>query len=513
MSTRKRSRVLPGLIIATVLLSSCVIIFRTNKVDTEVSNKSVESPVKVHLNDGRTALFQTGASFTESQIQGSGTLYSLDLNEKQQIDGIDRSEVAAYEVFTSKVEPVSTVLVSSAVTAASAFGVALLSVAIFGSCPTIYTQTDSVMVLESELFSNSIAPMLEKRDITDIHSQPDEEGLMHLEIRNEALETHYINQLEMLEVSKRQEQRIVTDSDGRIYGLSEFADPIAAAHKGDDIRSVLSESDSLAFESTIGELEGPEDIQWDYIYLEFAPGKSDKGALFFELRNSLFPTVLLYDYLLGSQGVESLDWIGKDLETVSGAVALGDFHYTYMGLRVEQKLEDEYKEIGRIANTGPIAPREIAVPVQLNPQDTLRLRLKFLADSWRIDKLKLAREVSEPEYRFIPVASIQNSEGESDTRYLSLINEADEQYFVTTPGDRFTATFETTIPEADIEYSYMLAGQGYYIEWIRKDWTENTTLTDGLQLSADMIIQAQQRWMNVKKDFEQRFFESRIPVR
>lgn len=513
MNTRTRSRVLPGLIITTLLLSSCVIIFRTNKVDTDLSSKSVKSPVKVHLNDGRTALFQTGASFTESQIQGNGILYSLDLNKKRQIDRIDRSEVAAYEVFTSKVDPISTVLVSSAATAASLFAVAVLSVAIFGSCPTIYTETDSAMVLESELFSNSIAPMLEKRDITDIHSRPDEEGLMHLEIRNEALETHYINHLELLEVSKRKGQRIVADSDGRIYGLSEFADPIAAIHKDEDIRSVLTESDSLAFESTIGELEGSEDIQWDYINLEFAPGISDKGALFFELRNSLFPTVLLYDFLLGSQGVESLDWIGKDLETVSGAVALGDFNYTYMGLRIEQKMEDEYKEIGRIPNTGPIAPREIAVPVNHMPQDTLRFRLKFLADSWRIDKLKLAREISEPQYRFIPVASIQNAEGETGTGYLSLINEADEQYFVTTPGDRFTATFETTLPDAGFEYSYMLAGQGYYIEWIRKDWIENTSAPDGLQLSADMIMQAQQKWKNVKKDFEQRFFESRIPVR
>lgn len=166
---QKRVGARAALLFIIFVVSSCVLIFRSNSVNSEVANKEIKSPVKVHLNDGRTAVYRSGAMFTESTIEGQGFIYSLTMELEEEVSQLDRSNVTAYEVFDSDVRPVSIFLASVGATAAVTFGSAALAVAIFGSCPTVYAATDFLMVLESELFSNSISPIIEKRDVTDIY--------------------------------------------------------------------------------------------------------------------------------------------------------------------------------------------------------------------------------------------------------------------------------------------------------------------------------------------------------
>ena len=335
----KQKRGLAYIFISLFMLSGCIYIFRSNDIETEVQNEIIESPIKAHMRDGRTVLFREGATFSNLDIIGNGTVYSLNSQFVEHIEKISREEVAAYEVFKSGVNAPATLFVSAAATTGAVFGSALLAILIFGSCPTVYAATDSTMVLESELFSNSIAPIIEKRDVTDLLVAPDVTGLLQLEIRNEALETHYINHMELLEVSHKTGTSTYPDTDGKVYALKELKSPVSAIDStGRDLLGVLSSSDSLEYSSNIENSPLIENVQWDTIDLEFKVSDDIPKALVFNLRNSLFTTVLLYDYLIASQGIESLDWIGKELETVGGAVAMGDFSQSFMGLRIFKKL-------------------------------------------------------------------------------------------------------------------------------------------------------------------------------
>lgn len=493
------------------LVAGCVII-RSNSIKSDVATKKVSTPVKVHLNDGRIALFQSGAEFSENLITGDGTIYSLTLESEGPVSEIDREDVAAYEVFTSRVDPISTVFVSTFATGAAVLGTALLSVAIFGSCPTIYSGADSAKVLESELFSNSIAPMLENRDVTPIHGQSDN-GILELEVRNEALETHYINHMELLEVAHDSGSKVVPSTSGTVLELENFVD-LASAYdsRKKNVKNILAESDSLAYNFTFQERSAFEEVKWDSIDLVFPPYDSDSGALYFNLRNSLFTTVLLYDYLLASQGVHAFEWIAHELATVSGAVALGDFNHTYMGLRIEKKTGNEYRPIGRIPNTGPIAWREVAVPVSMTPGDSLYLRLKFLTDSWRINEIKLAAFADTAEVRYIPISKMYNANGSLTPEKAELLNKGDDRYVVTYPGDRFTISFKAGTEQEGKRASYLLAGQGYYIEWIRDHWLDKINSGTPIKYSSDLIRLAQQKWQGKKTEFEKQFFQQKVPV-
>lgn len=489
------------------LVAGCVII-RSNSIKSDISSEKVSTPVKVHLKDGRIALFESGAEISENQISGDGTLYSLNLDSEGPVSDIDRDEVAAYEVFTSKVDPVSTFFVSTLATA----GTAVVFKALFGSCPTIYSGVDSAMVLESELFSNSIAPMLESRDVTPLHGQP-ENGILELEVRNEALETHYINHMELLEVIHNSNTRVISANDKSVLEIGEFVDPVSVHDShGKDLHKILADTDSLAYDFTFQDNATFTEVKWDSIDLVFPPTDSDSGALYINLRNSLFTTVLLYDYLFGSQGVNSLDWISNELATVSGAVALGDFNHTYMGLRIEKRMDNVYKQIGRIQNTGPIAWREIAVPVSMMPGDSLHLRLKFLSDSWRINEIKLAAHAEPVDVRYIPIHKMYDTNGNSTPEKVELLQGGDDRYVVTYPGDRFTISFETgTVPDGK-KAGYLLSGQGYYIEWIRDHWLDNIKSGTPIEYSGDLIRLAQQKWQKDKEEFEKQFFQQKIPV-
>jgi hypothetical protein len=509
-------RILFGVcIILTFSMAGCIWIFRSVDLDTKKPDTVTESPFKAHLKDGRIAIFSNGASFG-NEIIGQAKLYPPDLQNYTMISRLDTSEVAAYSVFKEEVNVTRSTLVSLTATAATAAVTPFILIAIFGSCPTIYAPDEDMMELRGELFSNSIAPLLEARDLITVSGPIANRDKLQLEIRNEALETHYINHLELLEVSHSPGSFVVPTHRNQVVSLKEFTPPEKAYSKsGKNLNPLIgeydpdSESEGYVFDNWSENITNNEP-NWDYVNLIFPPVEN-RSALHLKLRNSLFTTVLLYDFYLSGQGADALDWIGNRLSTVSEAVALGGFHEKYMGLRVHQYLDGDYRKTARISNVGPVSWKDLAVPIEPSGEDSVRIRLTFLADSWRIQSARLAQSVVEPDINILPATGLFDSEN-NELPQLQDIKSADKDYLVTFPGQRFLVDFPITQPPIGLENSYLLAGQGYYIEWIRQDWVKDASYPDGLPYDSDLIISAQDRWKDVKTDFTATFFESKIPV-
>ena len=153
----------------------------------------VSSAVKAHLVDGSTVVYAEGVTVTSNALSGPGVKYDLALSNASPVTTIPLAEVVAMESFASEVEVGKTLVASIGGAAAIVLGGSALAVAIFGSCPTIYADSPTGAVLESEAFSYSIAPLFEARDVDRLGAVADANGIVALEVRNEALETHYIN--------------------------------------------------------------------------------------------------------------------------------------------------------------------------------------------------------------------------------------------------------------------------------------------------------------------------------
>lgn len=489
----------------------------------------VQSPVKVHLLDGSIATYPDGVIVARGTVQSAQTpstaaRYGLSLEKAEPVGAIPLDSVLGMEAYRNVVNgPASAVLTVLAV-AGSAGAVAATVVVIscinnpkcFGSCPTFYADSAGTAVLEAEGFSYSIAPLFEARDVDRLRAQPNRAGDLQLEVRNEALETHYINQIGLLEVRHGPGEFVAPGPRDEPLATSRFSPPATARDRaGRNVLPELAAADGRTFRTNLATLDRatPEDPT-DYIDLTFpAPARRDTVALVLRLRNSLLNTVLLYELMLGDPGVRSLDWLGRDLEQIGPAARLGRWYAGRMGLHVAVRDGAGWQEVARIPDTGPVAWKDVAVPIPVPPGDTLRVRLSFPADDWRIDQVRLAARVRRVPARLLEPVAVVGVDGNDDGSSLASIRSVDERYLVTSPGQRFWVRFHPGASVDDSSRTFLLVSEGYYIEWLRGSWLRGEPHAATFQPSDEALIVAMRRWRAEAPDLERRFAATRVPVR
>jgi hypothetical protein len=503
-------------------VAACIQTFRRVDAEQVTASRSdsvhVHTPVKVHLLDGSTVVFGNGAVVVRDSVRGTGARYDVRLASGGTRGwAIPLDSVLAMETFRQATNVGTSAAFTLLATAGAVVAVAALSVAIFGSCPTIYSVPDTggTPVLEAEAFSASIAPLLEGRDVDRLTLRPNALGRVRLEVRNEALETHYINHLELLAVRHGAGELVLPDGHGIPVAVQRIVAAATATDRiGRDLRPVLETMDDRLFASDRGSiataLEG--DLE-ERLELAVPAPKADSAALVLTMRSSLLNTVLMYDFMLGRPGAKSLDWLATGMEEISTAIQLGRWMSERTGMRVSVWDGTAWRRVVRLPDYGPIAWRHVAVVVPVPPGvDTLRVRLAFAPDGWRIDEARFALEVRRPGVSSVPLARMADRDGAPHAAGLVAIASPDSSYLETRPGTMFTIEFDVGPTPADSTVTLLLASQGYYTEWVRGAWIRNAT-GEPFQPTDATLAEAVRRWMVVKDSMEAQFHASRIPVR
>lgn len=502
-------------VVLAIAMTSCV--FRrveVRSVDTRAP-VTVATPVKAHLKDGSTVVYPGGVTVTADALQGRGTKYGLTLVTGTQIDRIPLADVVGMESYRTRVNGSTTAAVSTLAGFGIFVGSVALAVAIFGSCPTVYSSDGRAE--EGELFSSSIAPLFEGRDIDRLQAAADAAGIVSLEVRNEAMETHYINHLQLLEVQHQDGELVVPDARGAPVVLRNVAPPATVVSRnGQDIRELVAQADDKFYLTDRAVLERARATDMDdWIDVEVPVEKdATSAALVFRSRNSLLSTTLLYDVMLGPAGAAALDWLGDGLATIGTAVELGRWHERRAGLHVAVWRDGAYQEVARIPDSGPISWHDVAAVIPVPAGDTrLRVRLSFLADYWRIDRVGVTFSTRAATPRVIPLSTVTGQGGVVEVEALAHMRTPDETYLQTSPGQRFVARFDAGPPPAGASRTFFLSSQGYYTEWIRGSWIQNATVTRPFMPSDDSILAAMRKWGATRDAFEERFRHARVPVR
>ena len=322
-----------------VLASSCVNVTRVDIAlhdPADAAATSVESAFKAFLADGRIAVFPDGAYFTSDSVFGEATLYSLDLGSSHAIDALALDSMVGIESFRESFRLGSPIVASIPFyLGIAAFDFAVTKV-FWGSCPTLYSYGGAGEYLEAEAFSYSVVPLFEGRDVDRIGAGADEHGVVKLELRNEALETHYLNYLALLEVRHSADRSACPDAEGRILTVGDVTGITSATDRdGSDRLAALNVRGGDVFHSfekriraaTTGDF-------WDHIDLTFPKPVFGPVALVLRLRNSLLNTVLFYDLMLASQGAEALDWMAEDMAKIGAAAELALWMQQIFGLEI-----------------------------------------------------------------------------------------------------------------------------------------------------------------------------------
>ena len=529
-----RSLVLVGALGAVAFSAACVFtrievraVERPAAADAMATR--INSPLKAHLKDGSTVVFRGGAWVTRDSLTGDGNRYALTSAMSRIVRAVSMDSVVGVETFENKVNALPTVVASIAGTVAAGFGALMLGIAIFGSCPTVYSDSGATGELQAEGFSYSIAPLMEQRDVDPLRVRADSTGRVRLELRNEALETHYINHIELLAVQHAAGERIVPDQSGRPVLVSGFtAVGNATDRDGRDVRNTLLSRDGALYSSSariirnarVGDLD-----DWIDVSVADLP-VGDSVAVVLRLRNSLLNTVLLYNGMLG--GRDAADWLHEGLGKFGTTAEMALWYRRTMGLRATVEgvstADAVHGATARLSDVGPIAFRDVAMVLPRSAVNarTARIRLQFVADNWRIDEVRVAGTVSRPAVtalaveRVVVPTPVIGKGPTLDTAAVSAIASADTRYFETRPSQRMVLEFardRRATAHADSTTTYMIAWQGWYREWIRGDWLANPTRSEPFKPGDAAVLTALHRWTERKESFEREFYASRIPVR
>ena len=481
------------------------------EIDPTVS-RLVESPVRAHLLNLSSVFFQDGVLLTGDVIRGRGRAYGVRMEPLGTRNEIPIDSLAGLEALTGgNLQWGNTLVASTLAAGAAVLATVALAVAIVGSCPTFYGTTADGFALEAEGFSYSISPLLEARDVDVLRSVQAKDGWIELELRNEALETHFINHLEILAAETEPGERIFPDVDGGMLAVGGLRSPVSMVDAaGRDLRSVLSTADGVAYETPMDRIRAARDGDpFDHIIIEVPPQPDGEAVMVLRLRNSLLTTLLFYDLMLAPGGIKTLDWMTEDMQRIDKAVEMAFWAREYLGLRVEVEGDNGFEPVSKVSDTGPIAWEEVAITVPAHPERTTRIRLSFLADAWRIDQVALAKSWREPDFRRVPVAEVLGPDGELEPDAVRALRSPDEEYLETRPTHRMTLRFPVG-PKAG---SYLLASQGYYTEWVRPQWIREAHSPRHFEPNRDVIRELHTRWLDERADLEERFFSSAIPVR
>ena len=480
----------------------------------------VTTPVKAHLIDGSTVVFPHGVRVAGATVSGEGTRYGLTLLDSTFVKELALDSLVGMESFRTQINMTGTILVSTLATAGTFLAAVGIACAIdpkcFGSCPTYYSDSAGTLVLEAEGFSYSVAQLFEARDVDRLRFSAAPDGVVRLEVRNEAFETHYINHLELLEVRHAPGETVVPDEQNRPLVVRNPA-PLATARDrtGRDVRPRLLAPDGdvyrtdsqLLDRARVGDLEDAIDLT-----VPTTPG-TDSVVIVLRLRNSLLNTILFYDIMLGDPGARSLDWIGYDLQQVGPAVELAQWYQKKMGMQIAVRSAAGFRDVAHLKDTGPVAWKDVAIVVPVLERDSVRVRLSCPADDWRIDRVSVATQFRHPAAVVHPLTVVLDAAQRPDTTARASMAAADGRYLETTAGQRFTAEFDVGAPRPGVSRTFLLASQGYYTEWVRRGWLAAPRAARTFVPSDTALAQAIARWRVTQDTLEARFMATRVPVR
>ena len=514
-----RSRVLRVFLAAALgplVAGACIWVFRSVQVEpigSSADSLAIQTPVKAHLRDGSTVLYRAGVLLVRDTLRGRGVRYGLTLRDSTALSVVPLDSVVAIESFRRATNGAPTAIVSTLATGAALLGAAVAAFLIvcsssdcFGNCPTVYADSAGTWALQAEGFSYTLGPAFETRDVDRLGIHPDRDGKIRLEVRNEALETEYFNQLELFEVRNAADETALPDRDGAPLAVRELVPATTIVDAaGRDLRRLLALPDGVAFRTDVRTLAGVSSERLDdAIYLVApAPPRGDSVALVLRLKNSLLATLLYSEVMLGDRGARSLDWIGRELD--GRAAALARWQGQRMGMRIAVWDGRRYHQTAHIQDVGPHAWKDVAVLIPVVHRDSVRVRLSFPADNWRIDRIAFARRARRPVVRTFYFGRLLDAGGREDPSALASVRLSDQRYLRTSPGERFTVVAEVGAAAAEPARTFLIATQGYYEPWIGRAGL-SLARDAGARESADAeLLKALRKWGTIREARERAF--------
>lgn len=438
----------------------------------ELAKLPDRSPITVYARDDRVVRL-TVYGLEEASIRGWGTLSQR--GEQTSFSGsIPFEEIIAVKtqsrsvILTLAVAGVTVLAVSHLGGGTRTGLTASENVAYHGptgdgtsSCPYIYAWNGARYELQAEPFGIAWGRGLE---LTTTHLVPAaraQDGLVRLRLTNERAEIHYVNSIRMRAIDPGGAPGVVLDGEGRAWPLWQPMAPLIARDEADrDILPAVSSADGRMWECDPSRLTAASGYE-SLVELAFArPRQASTGSLVLTGINTTL-SATAYAYLCRIAG-EQTALLAHAVETDPEMISLLRDYTRDASLDVLVWDGRRWERAGSFAPeaNGVTFTRALRVRVPEGAGETVRVRLRSMADVWKLDRIAVDWRDVEPLPGPVVETIAANGPGGEDLR--GTLGAGDRSYAILLPPDRVELAFRAASNPRTV---YAVEARGYLMEW------------------------------------------------
>ncbi len=328
------------------------------------------------------------------------------------------------------------------------------------SCPFVSAYNNGEFSLQGEIYGGAIYPQLARNDFMPLKLEPLGDRLS-IKISNELKELQFTDIANLQIITHLKTSRILSDPEGKLYSITNPQHPFRATlNSRKNVLSAIRESndDEILYMDDTTTTDAV-----NYVVLNFKKSETyQKGKLILTLKNSYW-----LDFLYG--------------EIAKG---FGNYYNTYLKkqskkpvaelnkwisdqkipLQISVKTSAGWKTISNLNTIGPVAYRDIVIPVNLNDisDESISVKLSSGFMFWELDYA--AMDFTDSENFSVKETQPDTAVNEKGEDVLAKLKSADGIYLEQpSPGDVTTLTYSyEPVSNSSLTQTYILHSKGYY---------------------------------------------------
>jgi hypothetical protein len=249
------------------------------------------------------------------------------------------------------------------------------------SCPYVYVFDGTLYNLIGETFPGALLPNLERDDYLPLPGIQPVADHYQIRLANELMENQYMDLTELLVVNHPAEEKVLLDQSGQPHSIVQPAPPRwARSSTGRDLGPAVTTKDQIPFFF---------DDRKDHtsaVTLAFAkPAGADFARLVLRAKNTYWLDLLWYDFTK-KYGSWYDDWMADNRAAPTEEIEAWMTNQ-HLPLSISVKTDGGWEKVADLPTVGPIAARDLVVPVDLRKHtgEEVRLRVESGFLFWELD--------------------------------------------------------------------------------------------------------------------------------
>jgi len=339
--------------------------------------------------------------------------------------------------------------------------VVIIILATKSSCPFVYIKNGNTYDFAGELYPGIITPTMQNDDYLPLPDFIAENGAYTLKVTNQLKEIQYTDQLQLMVASHSENLEVLLDVNGNVQTFKHINSPQKVILEDGTTHlspALKKDNDYYAFNTS---LKTSESSTRSVIFEFDKPNDIEEAKLYLTLKNSVW-----LDYVFGKFNEQFgyyYNTFQKNQQKIERQKIKQWIDDQHIPLSVYVKKHNKWELIEKINTVGPLAMRDLAVPLHLEGlgADKLEIKLETGFMFWEVDFVGIDYSANVPldiDYITPNKATDQNA-----VDVTSLLVAADQNYLKQPRiGDEVEVVFLAKENKENLRQTVFLKNRGYY---------------------------------------------------